>query len=92
MAANGAKERLLAAVVLLNFTHGVREGDPRQFLRAYIMYRYDRHAWYPFVPTGDKEGDRDRPSELQLAKVLSGHGVTIDRALENWRGIWGIPF
>ncbi|GEM_PF-121068 len=92
MASNGAADRLLAAVFLMNFTHGVREGDSRSLLRSYWIFRYDRHAYYPFVPTGNNEGDRDRPSELQLARLLRDHGLEVDRSLEDWRGLWGIPF
>jgi hypothetical protein len=92
MTANGAKSNLIAAIFLFNFTHGLREGDTRSLLRTYIIYRYDRASWYPFVPTGDKEGDRDRPSELQLARLLGRSGLEVDRSLESWRGLWGIPF
>jgi len=92
IASNGAKDKLISAVFLLSFTHGVREGDTRSLLRSYWIFRYDRHAFYPFVPTGDKEGDRDRPSELQLAKLLRREDVEIDMTLEQWRGIWGMPF
>ncbi len=91
ISANGAKGRIICTVFPLSFTHSVRQGDTRNFLRTYLIYRYDRQAYYPFVPTGDKEGDRDRPSEVQLAKELNGVGVAIDQSLENWRGIWGMP-
>ena len=92
MAANGAADRMLAAVFLISFTHGVREGDSRSLLRSYWMFRYERHAFYPFVPTGQKEGERDRPSELQLARALRREGLEVEGSLEQWRGIWGIPF
>jgi hypothetical protein len=92
IAANGTKDCLVAAVFLVNFTHSVRETDTRSFLRSYLIYRYDRHGYYPFVPTSDREGDRDRPSELQLARMFSKEGLVIDRTLEEWRGLWGVPF
>ncbi|MSQ07990.1 MAG: hypothetical protein EXR57_04220 [Dehalococcoidia bacterium] len=92
IASNGAKDCLIAAVFLFNFTHSVRETDTRSFLRSYWIYRYTRHAYYPFVPTSDKEGDRDRPSELELARLVHRAGLEVDRELEEWRGLWGIPF
>ncbi len=92
ISSNGGADRLLAAVFLFSFTHGVRDGDTRALLRSYLMYRYGRRGFYPFVPTGDKEGDRDRPSEIQLSKALDREGLAVDRELESWRGIWPMPF
>ena len=90
--ANGAGDRLLAAVFELYFTGTVEDNTYRSGLRTYWIYRYDRMAFYPFVPTGDSEGDRDRPTEARLGSDLRKHGLVIEKSLTEWMGLWGIPF
>ena len=57
---------------------------------GYWVYRYDRQRFYPFVPEGDEE--RNRPGELQISRMMSKANVTVEKELEEWRPIWGIPF
>ncbi|MEX0763478.1 MAG: hypothetical protein WD208_04520 [Dehalococcoidia bacterium] len=92
MGANAAGGNLLAAVFEMYFTGSVDDSTFRRGTRTYWIYRYDRKAFYPFVPTGDAEGERDRPTELRLADILRKEGMTVERSLEEWMGIWGIPF
>ncbi len=92
MAANGASANLLAAVFELYFTGMVSDDTFRTASRTYWIYRYDRKAFYPFVPTGDEEGQRDRPTEAQLASLIRKEGMAIERSMEEWLGLWGIPF
>jgi hypothetical protein len=89
---NGAGDNLLAAVFELYFTGTVEDNTYRSGLRTYWIYRYDRKAFYPFVPTGDNEGDRDRPTEARLGHDLRKHGLTVEKSLTEWMGLWGIPF
>jgi len=89
---NGAGDNLLAAVFELYFTGIVEDNTYRSGLRTYWIYRYDRKAFYPFVPTGDNEGDRDRPTEARLGHDLRKHGLTVEKSLTEWMGLWGIPF
>ena len=92
MVANGASDNLLAAVFELYFTGAVGDNTFRTASRTYWIYRYDRKAFYPFVPTGDEEGQRDRPVEAQLATLIRKEGMAIERSMEEWLGLWGIPF
>ena len=89
---NGGADNLLAAVFELYFTGEVEDNTHRSGLRTYWIYRYDRKAFYPFVPTGDKEGERDRPTEARLGQDLRKHGLIIEKSLTEWMGLWGIPF
>ena len=90
--ANGAGDSLLAAVFELYFTGTVEDNTYRSGLRTYWIYRYDRKAFYPFVPTGENEGERDRPTEARLGQDLRKHGLSIEKSLTEWMGLWGIPF
>jgi hypothetical protein len=92
MGANGASGNLLAAVFQLYFTGAVDDSSFRSGLRTYWIYRYDLKSFYPFVPTGDAVGDRDRPTEVSLSSRARRQGMSIERNMEEWRGLWGIPF
>lgn len=92
MGANGAGENLLAAVFELYFTGTVDDNSFRSGLRTYWIYRYDRKSFYPFVPTGDSTGERDKLSEVSLASRARRQGMVIERSMEEWMGLWGIPF
>jgi hypothetical protein len=89
---NEGADNLLAAVFELYFTGSVEDNTYRSGLRTYWIYRYDRKAFYPFVPTGESEGDRDRPTEARLGHDLRKHGLAIEKSLTEWMGLWGIPF
>ncbi|MCX8278516.1 MAG: hypothetical protein OTJ43_09660 [Dehalococcoidia bacterium] len=89
---NDGADNLLAAVFELYFTGTVEDNTYRSSLRTYWIYRYDRKAFYPFVPTGESEGERDRPTEARLGQDLRKHGLTIEKSLTEWMGLWGIPF
>ena len=92
IAMNDGSDNLLAAVFELYFTGTVEDNTYRSGLRTYWIYRYDRKAFYPFVPTGDSEGERDRPTEARLGQDLRKHGLAIEKSLTEWMGLWGIPF
>ncbi len=89
---NEGSDNLLAAVFELYFTGTVEDNTYRSGLRTYWIYRYDRKAFYPFVPTGESEGERDRQTEARLGQDLRKHGLTIEKSLTEWMGLWGIPF
>jgi hypothetical protein len=92
MGANGAAGNLLAAVFELYFSGPVGDDSYRSGTRTYWIYRYDRKTFYPFVPTGDKPGERDRPTETYIAGLAQRQGLVIERSYEEWMGLWGIPF
>ncbi len=92
---NGAGGNLLAAVFNLDFAGGVvedRSGAGAQFLQSYLIFRFDRNSYYPFIPTGDAEGSRDREVEQKLGGVMRSHGLKTEDSLSQWLGLWGIPF
>ena len=89
---NDGSSNLLAAVFELYFTGELDDNTYRSGLRTYWIYRYDRKAFYPFVPTGDCEGERDRPTEARLGMDLRKHGLIVEKSLTEWMGLWGIPF
>ena len=57
---------------------------------GYWVYRYDRQRFYPFVPEGEEE--RNRPGEMQISRMMRRANVSVEKELEEWRPIWGIPF
>jgi len=91
LGAEGAAEHLLAVAFGVRLaSEPAAPGEPRAPSIAYWVYTYRRRAYYPFVPTG--EGERDRPTELRLAADMKRAGVAVDPSLEDWYGLWGIPF
>ncbi|MBX5469284.1 MAG: hypothetical protein IRZ21_05225 [Thermoleophilaceae bacterium] len=76
--AGGYGDRLLAAVFVF-------EEDGR---RVYFIYNFKRGAYYPFVPTGDKQRDTER--ELRLKAQLAGE-LPLEQELERWYPLWDIP-
>jgi hypothetical protein len=76
--AGGYGDRLLAAVFVFE-----DNGRP-----IYFIYNFKRGAFYPFVPTGDKQRDTER--ELRLKAQLSGE-LPIEPEIERWFPLWGTP-
>ncbi len=91
MAVNGAGQQRVAAV--FEFYRGGApdsEGDWSSGSPGYWIYRYDRQRFYPFVP---EEGtDRNRPAEVEISQIMRRAGISVDKQLEEWRPIGGIPF
>jgi hypothetical protein len=77
--AGGYGDRLLAAVF------SWQDGDGR---RVDFIYNFKRGAFYPFVPTGDKERDTER--ELQLKAQLQ-NDLPMEQELERWFPLWDSP-
>ena len=74
----GYGDRLLCAVFSFE-----ENGRP-----LYFIYNFKRGAYYPFVPTGDKQ--RDNEHELRL-KAQIGQELPIEPELERWFPLWEIP-
>ena len=77
---HGFADRLLAAVVQLRY-----EGRP-----AYWIYNYKRGRFYPMVPSGDKQ--RDNAAEMRLGALMEEEKIPVEKSLESWYSLWGIPF
>lgn len=71
----GYGARLLAAVF------GFENDDGA----AYWIYSFRRGAYYPFVPTGERE--RDSGTEFKLRSVLDGE-LAIEDDESNWFPLW----
>ena len=92
---NGGEPNLLAAVFEFDFAnHAVnpQAHSGSGFVNAYLIYRFDRNSYYPFVPTGDAAGERDRETERMLGTAIRGAGLKTEGSLSEWLGLWGIPF
>jgi hypothetical protein len=74
----GYGDRLLAAVFSFE-----ENGRP-----LYFIYNFKRGAYYPFVPTGDKQRNNER--ELQLKAQIGGE-LPFEPELERWFPLWEIP-
>ena len=77
---HGFSDRLLAAVFGFEF-----HGCP-----AYWLYNYKAGRFYPFVPTSDRE--RDYATEMRIGEIMRKEKIPVQRKLENWYALWGIPF
>jgi hypothetical protein len=77
----GFSEQLLCSVF------GFRQGAGDRRLVEFV-YAYKRGAFYPFVPTGERE--RDNALELRLKAALERE-LPIERELERWYPVYGAP-
>jgi hypothetical protein len=57
---------------------------------GYWVYRYDRQRFYPFVPEGVDE--RNSAAEEQISQMMRSANVSVEKEIDEWRPIWGIPF
>lgn len=77
---HGFADRLLAAAFGFEF-----EGKP-----AYWLYSYKQGRFYPFAPTGRRE--RDNALEMRIGEIMRAEKIPVQRKLEDWYALWGIPF
>jgi hypothetical protein len=78
LAERGFGEQLLAAV--FRFDGGKHP--------IYWVYGYKRGAFWPFVPTGERE--RDNPEEMELKAKLEQE-LPIEPDLSMWFALFGLP-
>lgn len=81
LAEAGFDEQLLAAA--FKFEPKFGEGKT-----VYWIYGYKRGAFWPFVPTGEKE--RDNAEELELKAKLENE-LPIEQDLSRWFGLFDAP-
>ena len=74
----GYGDRLLACVFAFE-----ENGKP-----LYFIYNFKRGAFYPFVPSGDRQRDSER--ELRLKAQLSTE-LPFEEDLTRWFPLWEIP-
>jgi PspA associated protein B len=75
----GFGAQLLAAAFLFS-------GDPHP---VYWIYGFKRGAFWPFVPTGEKQ-ERDNARELELKAKLEPE-LPIEQDLSRWLGLFDAP-
>ncbi|HKF14103.1 MAG TPA: hypothetical protein VKB13_02640, partial [Gaiellaceae bacterium] len=56
---------------------------------VYWIYGFKRGAWWPFVPSGEKQ-QRDNAVELDLKAKLE-HELPIEPDLTRWLGLFDAP-
>jgi hypothetical protein len=56
----------------------------------YLIYSYKLHKFYPFVPTGKQQNQRDHSQELKIMAAV-GNEVPFESDMSNWYPIWDIP-
>ena len=77
---HGFGDRLVAAVFRFDY-----EGK-----KAYWIYGIKRGRFYPFVLAGDHE--RDNAAEMRLGALMEDEKIPVEKSLEQWYSLWGIPF
>lgn len=92
ISSNGGSENLIAAIFEIYLSVDIDDNSTRRGVRSYCIYRYDRKSFYPFIPTGENEGERDKTAESVLGRDLSNSGLIIEKDFSQWMGLWGIPF
>ena len=92
ISSNGGSKNLIAAIFEIYLSIDIDDNSSRRGLRSYCIYRYDRKSFYPFIPTGENEGERDKTAESVLGRDLSNSGLIIEKDFSQWMGLWGIPF
>lgn len=55
----------------------------------YWIYNFKQASYYPFIPTG--KGQRDNSMEFRL-RTLMDKELPIEKNVEKWYPLWGIPF
>lgn len=59
-------------------------------LIQYLIYSYKLRKFYPFVPTGKQQNQRDHSQELKIMAAV-GNEVPFESDMSNWYPIWDIP-
>ena len=76
----GFGDRLIAAVFRFDY----------EDRRAYWVYNIKRGKFYPLVLAGETE--RDNRAEMGLSALMEQERMPVERSLEHWYALWGIPF
>lgn len=77
---HGYGDRIIAAVFGVEFDRK----------RAYWVYNVKRGSFYPLVLAGERE--RDNAAEMRLGGLMEEEKIPVERNLEQWYALWGIPF
>lgn len=92
---NGGAGNVLAASFHLDVATSLIATPPSVFstiLESYVIFRFDRNRYYPFIPDSDQESRRDSATEAQLGAAMRNHGLAVEGDPKNWLGLWDMPF
>lgn len=92
---NDAGSNLLAATFHMDIvisTPTANGQHPTPMVEAYLIYRFDLNAYYPFVPDSDQEAGRDSALENAIAEATGDYGLNVNKVRSNWLGLWDMPF
>ncbi|HZT95255.1 MAG TPA: hypothetical protein VFB34_00295 [Chloroflexota bacterium] len=78
---HGFGDQLLAAIVQY------QDQDKHQ---TYLIYNYKRATFYPFVPDPDRKQERLNAVEFRMSGTL-GKELPIEKEVEAWYPLWGVP-
>ncbi|HEV3309150.1 MAG TPA: hypothetical protein VG815_01320 [Chloroflexota bacterium] len=57
---------------------------------VYLIYNYKRATFYPFVPDPDHKQQRLNAEEFQISGTLQKE-LPIEKEIESWYPLWGVP-
>ena len=77
---HGFGDRLLAAVFRMDF-----EGKS-----TYWIYNIKRGDFYPMVLFGNQQRDKD--AEIRMGQLMRQENMPLERSVDQWYALWGIPF
>ncbi|MDA1227516.1 MAG: hypothetical protein BZY79_01275 [SAR202 cluster bacterium Casp-Chloro-G4] len=77
---HGFGDRMLAAVFGIEYENK----------KAYWIFSFKRGSFYPMVLTGPQT--RDNAAEMRLSALMETEKIPVDRSMESWYSLWGIPF
>lgn len=92
---NGGSGNILAASFHLDLATSLIPAPADEFstiLESYVIFRFDRNRYYPFMPDSRKEMNRDAATEAQLGAAMRNHGLAVEGNPSNWLGLWDMPF
>ena len=58
--------------------------------KAYWIYNIKRGRFYPLVVSGPQQ--RDNAVEMRLGTLMEEEKLPVEKSLESWYALWGIPF
>ena len=78
---HGYGDQLLAAIVQFTDKSG---------RSVYLIYNYKRGSFYPFVPDPSRDRERINSEEFRISGTLAKE-LPIEKEVESWYPLWGIP-
>lgn len=84
---HGFGEQLLCAIY--RFDSEPEVGNIGDRKAVYWIYNFKQGTYYPFVPLSSKQ--RDNPLEFRLRAEMERE-MPVEKNVEKWYPLWGIPF